>query len=123
MLATYIYILSNSRTAQTLESDNQKKLDELFYGRMYDDYDRASNIKPERIPEVMDPELYNAFAYLEQKDNELLPRTKEEVESSEFVYEEPKTLKKRTNGVALIIIIVEIIVVALFVAMLFTLNI
>ena len=120
MLATYIYLLSNERTPENMESDNQKKLDQLFYNRLYDDYDRASNIKPERIPEVMDLELYNALSYFEQKDSEFLPKYKEE--DTEFVQEEPKQLKK-TNGVALVIIIVELIVVALFIMMLFTLNI
>ena len=120
MLATYIYLLSNERTPDNMESDNQKKLDQLFYNRLYDDYDRASNIKPERIPEVMDLELYNALSYFEQKDSEFLPKYKEE--DTEFVQDEPKQLKK-TNGVALVIIIVELIVVALFILMLFTLNI
>ena len=122
MLATYIYLLSNDRNAKNIESDNQKNLDRFFYNLMYDDYDRASNIKEERIPEVMDPELYNALAYFEHKDNELHSYNTNDIDESEFVQEEPIKLKK-TNGVALIIIIVEIIVVALFITMLFTLNI
>ena len=40
MLATYIYLLSNERTPENMESDNQKKLDQLFYNRLYDDFYR-----------------------------------------------------------------------------------
>jgi len=121
LLATYIYILSNERTLENMDMDSQKRLDEYFYF-MREDYDRACNIKPERIPEVMNLELFNALAYLEQKEIDLLPKVSDDYSDEEYVQEEPKQLK-RTNGVALIVIIVEIIVVALFIAMLFTLNI
>ena len=117
LLATYIYLLTNDRNAKTIESDSQKRLEQYFYNYMYDDYDRANNVKKERIPEVMDLELYNALQYLEAKDNELTPESNEEI-----IEEEPIKLRK-TNGVALIIIIVEIIVVALFIAMIFSLEI
>ncbi len=68
----------------------------------------------------MDEELFYALQYLENKDIELLPNTKEE--SPEYVEEEPIQLKK-SNGVALAIIIVEIIVVACFIAMIFSIDI
>jgi hypothetical protein len=48
----------------------------------------------------------------------MLPKKKEEV-----TYEEEPIKLRKTNGVALIIIIVEIIVVALFIAMIFSLDI
>ncbi len=121
MLATYIYLLSNNRSLENLDNLDQKRLENYFYF-MREDYDRACNVKEERIPEVMDLELYNALAYLEQKEMDLLPKVKEEYEPNEYVHEEPVQLKK-TNGVALIVIIVEIIVVALFLLMLFTLDI
>ena len=121
MLSTYIYLLSNERTLENSEDLDQKRLGDYFYF-MHEDYDRACNVKEERIPEVMDLELYNALAYLEQKEMNLLPKTKEEYNLDEYVQEEPKQLK-RTNGVALIVIIVEIIIVALFLLMLFTLDI
>jgi hypothetical protein len=118
LLATYIYLLSNDRTPENIESDPQKRLDQYFYNYMYDDYDRANNVKKERIPEVMDLELYNALQYFENKEDEMLPKKKEEV-----TYEEEPIKLRKTNGVALIIIIVEIIVVALFIAMIFSLDI
>ena len=119
LLATYIYLLANERNANNIESDRQKRLDNYFYNFMYDDYDRANNVKPERIPEVMDLELFNALQYLEQKEAELHAVQNDELND---VYEEPIKLKK-TNGVALIVIIIELIVVALFIAMLFSLEI
>lgn len=120
LLATYIYLLANERNAKNIELDSQKRLDQYFYNFMYDDYDRANNVKTERIKEVMDEELFYALQYLENKDIELLPNTKEE--SPEYVEEEPIQLKK-SNGVALAIIIVEIIVVACFIAMIFSIDI
>ena len=117
LLATYIYLLANDRTAETMETEPQKKLEQFFYNFMYDEYDRARNVKPERIPEVMNFELFSALQYLEEKDNDMLPKLKEE----EPTGEEPIKLRK-TNGVALLIILVEIIVVALFIAMIFSLE-
>lgn len=118
LLATYIYLLSNDRNAHTVESESQKKLEQYFYNYMYDDYDRANNVKRERIPEVMNLELYNALHYFENKEDELLPKKKEEA-----VQEDAPISLRKSNGVALAVIIIELLVVALIIATVFSLDI